>query len=120
MRDGRLRAEQSEAENEENPLMILPENPTGRLVLVAEKTLSPASMTALRGLLVKFVKYPDVTMVSGLSKASVIEARAEGKAVFYNMSDHLSAEEACRLMPWREIWVVAGGRVWRAVGPLAA
>lgn len=100
--------------------MATTQTPTGRLVLVAEKTLSRASLLALRQLLETLLKTPDVTMVAGLSRASAVKACCEGRHVFYNITDPLNAEEACRLMPWREIWVVAAGRVWCASGPAGA
>lgn len=93
-----------------------PDVPRGRLVLVAEKQLSQASKHALRGLLEDIVWQDDVTMVSGLSRASVLEAGDECGRIFYNYREYLSPEEAFSLMPWREIWLVAGGRVWQ-MGP---
>lgn len=89
---------------------------TGRLVLVIEETLSTASRGALRRLLADFLVYPDVTMVAGLSRASVLAAGKEGENVFYNTCDYLAPEQAFRMMPWREVWLVAAGKVWRASG----
>lgn len=100
-------------------LMMNAHPPTGRLILVAETTLSPDSLAVLRQLLQTLLATPDVTMVTGLTRASAVKARIAGKHVFYNMTDHISPEDACAMMPWREIWVVSGGRIWRADGPLA-
>ncbi|RYG59917.1 MAG: hypothetical protein EON60_08935 [Alphaproteobacteria bacterium] len=53
----------------------------------------------------------EVTWVSGLSRASVFEVNPGGE-LFYNR-DYVSPEQAVRLMPWREVWIVASERVWK-------
>ena len=89
------------------------EQPRGRLVLVLEHQLSEASRDSLRDLLRTFRWTDDVTMVSGLSRASMFQADEEGPGVFYNHREYIEPEEASRLLPWREVWLVAGGRVWQ-------
>jgi hypothetical protein len=87
----------------------------GRLVLVVERQLTDASRAALRVLLSALWRENEVTWVSGLSRASMLEAGMEGSDVFYNR-DYLRPEEAVNLMPWKEVWLVAGGRVWKLAG----
>lgn len=84
----------------------------GRLVLVVERQLTAASRKALRDLLGTMWAEDEVTWVSGLSRASMLEAGSVGDNIFYNR-DYLRPEEAVSLMPWREVWLVAGGRVWK-------
>ena len=84
----------------------------GRLVLVVERQLTETSRNALRMLLQTFWQEQDVTWVSGLSRASMVAAGIEGSEIFYNR-DYLRPEEAVKLMPWREVWMVAGGQVWK-------
>lgn len=86
--------------------------PQGRLVLVLEHELSEASRASLHRILETLVDGRDVTMVSGLSRASMLQAEAVGSGLFYNRREYLSPESAFRMLPWREIWLVAGGRVW--------
>ena len=93
-------------ESAENP------PPQGRLVLVLEHELSEASRASLHRLLETFVEGRDVTMVSGLSRASMLQAEALGNGRFYNRREYLSPENAFQMLPWREIWLVAAGRVW--------
>lgn len=83
----------------------------GRLVLVMERQLSDATKGTLRALLAKWWQKDEVTWVSGLSRASVFEA-GENNGVFYNR-DFVSPEQAVQLLPWREVWLVAAGRVWK-------
>ncbi len=83
----------------------------GRLVLVMERQLSDESKGTLRGLLAHWWQNDEVTWVSGLSRASVFEAGIDD-GIFYNR-DFVSPEQAVRLMPWREVWLVAAGRVWK-------
>ena len=85
----------------------------GRLVLVVERELSEASRGRLRDMLgTVWEGGGDVTWVSGLSRASVMAAGAETDHVFYNRG-FLPPEDAVSLMPWREVWLVAGGKVWK-------
>lgn len=86
--------------------------PRGRLVLIAESILSDASRIKLRDLLSGVIGHDDVTMVSGLNRASFLEAGREGGTSFYNR-DYITPEEAFNMMPWREVWLVAGGNVWQ-------
>jgi hypothetical protein len=76
--------------------------------------LSEESRETLRELLENLWEETEVTWVSGLSHASMLQAYAEGKRRFYNR-EYVSAEEVVQLMNWREIWLVAGGKVWRTV-----
>jgi hypothetical protein len=87
-------------------------SPQGRLVLVVEKELSDASRRSLHKLLKHIMTYEDITMVSGLSRASMLQAEKMGNGLFYNRKDYLSPEQAFQLLPWREIWVVSHGLVW--------
>lgn len=84
----------------------------GRLILVLEHELSPSSRESLHRLLKKLVLSHDITMISGLSRASVLQAEQMGHGLFYNRRDYLAPEDACALLPWREVWVIAEGRVW--------
>ena len=86
--------------------------PQGRLVLIAEKALSDASRARLRNLLGEMMREDEVTMVSGMNRASVLQAGRETDNRFYNR-DYITPEQAVTLMPWREIWLVAAGKVWR-------
>ena len=86
--------------------------PRGRLVLIAESTLTAASRRKLRDLLGAVMGDDDVTMVSGLNRASVLQAGREGGGSFYNR-DYITPEEAFSMMNWREVWLVAGGQVWQ-------
>jgi hypothetical protein len=90
--------------------------PTGRLVLVIEKTLTEPSRLALRRLLATLLRDPDVTMVAGTGRASVMAAAREGGRIFYNRAEYLTPDAALALMPWRSVWLVGGGRVWRFNG----
>jgi hypothetical protein len=84
----------------------------GRLVLVFEKQLSDASRGTLRGLLAHMWKGNEVTWVAGMSRASALQAGVEGGNIFYNR-DFIAPEQAVQLMPWREVWLVAAGKVWK-------
>ncbi len=84
----------------------------GRLVLILEHSLTDASRNALRTLMKRFMATPDVTMISGLSRASMLQAQALESGFYYNQREYLPPEQAFTLMPWREIWVVADGMVW--------
>ena len=84
----------------------------GRLVLILEHNLTEASREALRMLMKRFVATPDVTMISGLSRASMMQAQALESGFYYNQREYLPPEQAFTLMPWREIWIVADGLVW--------
>ena len=86
----------------------------GRLVLVFERQLSEPTRLALRDLLGRLWESGDVTWVSGLNRASMLEAGSEGDGLFYNR-DFVSPEQAVTLMPWREVWLVAAGQTWRLV-----
>jgi len=59
-------------------------------------------------------------MISGLSRASMLQAEQLGNGLFYNRKEYLPPEKAFRMLPWREVWVVSGGRVWTLFpsGPL--
>lgn len=85
---------------------------TGRLVVVAEKRLSAASRGALKGLLQQLVCEPEVTFVAGIGRSACLAAGAEGGRIFYNTAEHMPLCEVMGLIPWREVWLVAGGRVW--------
>ncbi|RYG61090.1 MAG: hypothetical protein EON60_04815 [Alphaproteobacteria bacterium] len=85
--------------------------PLGRLVLVMERQLTDASKITLRGLLAHWWQNKEVTWVSGLSRASVFDTEMD-RALFYNRR-FLSPEHAVKLLPWREVWLVADGRVWK-------
>jgi hypothetical protein len=86
----------------------------GRLVLIAERQLSEASRYTLRGLLEGFWKAKEeVTWVSGLSQASVLEAGKEAGEVFYNRREYFSMEQVVGLLPWKEVWLVSAGQVWK-------
>lgn len=85
--------------------------PIGRLVLVMERHLTAASKGTLRNLLADGWQKDEVTWVSGLSRASAFEA-GKDDAIFYNR-DFVSPEQAVQLLPWREVWLVAAGRVWK-------
>ena len=87
------------------------EAPIGRLVLVMERQLTEASRGTLRNLLAHWWHNDEVTWVSGLSRASMFDS-CDTDGIFYNR-DFVSPEQAVSLMPWREVWLVAGGRVWR-------
>lgn len=87
----------------------------GRLVVVAERRLSDASKGALKGLLARMVHEQEVTFVAGIGRAACLEAGAEGGTLFYNRAEPMPLWEVAGLMPWKEVWLVAGGRVWRAV-----
>lgn len=84
----------------------------GRLVLVVDTVLREESRRALKKMLFDFAATRDVTMVAGMHRASVMAAARVGKGVVYNMKDPLTPEEACRMMAWREVWLVAAGHVW--------
>ena len=94
--------------------------PQGRLVLVLEHELSDASRKSLHGILQHVMSHEDVTMISGLSRASMLQAEQLGNGLFYNRKEYLPPEKAFRMLPWREVWVVSGGRVWTLFpsGPL--
>ena len=85
---------------------------TGRLVLVVDTILSDESRGAIRRLLHDIPYKNDVTMVAGMHRASVLAAAREGKGIVYNMKDPLTPEDACKMLPWREVWLVAAGHVW--------
>ncbi len=86
--------------------------PRGRLVLIAETHLTDESREKLRLMLSKVIENGEVTMVSGLDRASFLQAGRAGGAVFYNR-DYITPEEAFGLMTWREVWLVAAGNVWQ-------
>jgi hypothetical protein len=83
----------------------------GRLVVVAEKQLKSASKAVLRRILEDAA---DVTFVAGLERGAVISAGRECGKIIYNSMEYMPLEEMAGMMEWREIWVVAGGRAWRA------
>lgn len=87
--------------------------PVGRLVIVLEKRLTSASRKALRDLLATLMQHPDVTFVAGLGKAAMISAGHMGQRVFYNTNEHIPLGDVAPLVPWREIWLISAGRVWR-------
>lgn len=86
--------------------------PQGRLVLVLEHELSEASRTILHNVLKHIMNQDDVTMISGLSRASMLQAEQMGNGLFYNRKEYLSPEKAFRMLPWREVWVISNGLVW--------
>ncbi|MBI1308880.1 MAG: hypothetical protein GC129_03335 [Proteobacteria bacterium] len=88
----------------------------GRLVVVAERRLSAESRGVLRVLLEELCRRPEVTFVAGLERGAMLEAGAEGGKVFYNTKEYIPFGEVVGLVPWREVWLVAAGRVWRAQG----
>lgn len=85
----------------------------GRLVMVVEPRLSDASRYALR-MLLEDLDPEDVTMVTTLGRTATMDVEGEGERIFYNTREHLPLGTACGLMPWREMWLVANGRVWKA------
>jgi hypothetical protein len=96
--------------------------PQGRLVMVTEEQPGPASQAALRKVLSELMATPEVTMVAGLHQAGMMRARAstgEAWQIIYNTADPLPLSTACSLLPWREVWLISAGRVWRA-GMLAS
>ncbi|TKW61502.1 MAG: hypothetical protein DI628_02455 [Blastochloris viridis] len=76
-------------------------SPQGRLVLVLEHELSEASRTSLHNVLKNIMNQDDVTMISGLSRASMLQAEQMGNGLFYNRKEYLSPEQAFRMLPWR-------------------
>lgn len=84
----------------------------GRLILMLEHSLSHDSRKSLQTLLKRLMTTPEVTMVSGLSRASMLQAEALGNGLFYNRREYLAPEIAFRMLPWREVWVIAGASVW--------
>lgn len=86
--------------------------PVGRLVMVVERELSEASKFTLRNLLEEMWDEGEVTWVSGLNRAGMLQAAEVGAPYFYNR-DFVSAEQVVGLMPWREVWLVAAGKVWK-------
>lgn len=87
--------------------------PVGRLVIVLEKRLTLASRKALHDLLGTLMQHPDVTFVAGLGKAAMVSAGHMGAHIFYNTNEHIPLGDVAPLVPWREIWLVSAGRVWR-------
>jgi hypothetical protein len=85
--------------------------PMGRLILVMEKQLTDASKGKLKNLLEQYWKNDEITWVSGLTRASAFEAGKNGE-MFYNR-DFIKPEEAVNLLPWREVWLLADGKVWK-------
>jgi hypothetical protein len=86
----------------------------GRLVVIAEQELSPQSRQALKQLMGSWLAEREVTFVAGLGKAAALAAGSEGGRVFYNRAEHVPLCQMAGLVPWREVWLVAGGRVWKA------
>ncbi len=86
--------------------------PQGRLVLVLEKELSEASRKSLHNLLKNNMFYGDMTIVSGLSRATIIQAEKLSNGLFYNRNEYITPEAAFNMLPWREIWVISQGLVW--------
>lgn len=84
----------------------------GRLVVVAERHLTDESRGALKGLLARLVQHQEVTFVAGFGRAACLEAAAEGGELFYNRAEPMPLWQVAGLMPWREVWMVAGGRIW--------
>ena len=87
-------------------------SPQGRLVLVLEHELSDASRHSLHNVLKSIMNKDDVTMISGLSRASMLQAEKMSNGFFYNRNEYLSPEKAFRMLPWREVWVISNGLVW--------
>lgn len=87
-------------------------SPQGRLVLVLEHELSNASRHSLHSLLKSLMPHEDITMISGLSRVSMLQAEKLGSGLFYNRKEYLSPEQAFRMLPWREVWVISNGLVW--------
>lgn len=94
--------------------------PVGRLVIVLEKRLSSASRKALHDLLGTLMLHPDITFVAGLGKAAMVSAGHLGPNIFYNTNEHIPLGEVAPLVPWREIWLVSAGRVWRTAPSFSA
>jgi hypothetical protein len=86
----------------------------GRLIVVAEPHLSEASRYALRQLVSEMIPEEDVTMLTSLGRMTTQEASLEGNGIFYNTDDHMPLDTACAMLPWREMWLVSNGRIWKA------
>lgn len=87
--------------------------PRGRLILIIESELTEDTRQTLHDLLGTMFGQDDVTMVSGLTRAGMLQAERIGGGIFYNRREYISPETAFAMMPWREVWLVAAGRVWQ-------
>jgi hypothetical protein len=100
--------------------MAFMEQPVGRLVWILEYRLSPESRAALPDLIARLGPSPEPTFVAGLGPPCTLAAAKLGKALFYNRHEHLPPSEMGRMLPWREVWLVGHGRVWRTTGGMVA
>ena len=91
-----------------------PATPVGRLVIVLERDLHPASRTSLHALLCTLSKLPEPTFVASLARPAFVGAvKADTDGLFYNATDiGMGLPETLGLMPWREVWLVNRGKVW--------
>lgn len=98
------------------PNFPLPYLPNGRLILILECELHPQSKKTLYTLLKRMARQPEPTFVASLAQPSFLGAiRLDEGCQFYNadMRDH-NLVETFETLPWREIWMLRGGKLWYA------
>jgi hypothetical protein len=93
--------------------------PCGRLVLVLETHLAPASYEVLHEKLKVWHLSPEPTFLASLATPSRVAAlRADRARIFYNTADDLTLDETLSLLPWREVWLLNNGKFWQGMPPV--
>lgn len=101
----------------EAPMPQAFQQPHGRLVVILERELQPVSRAALKELLRTLNRTPEPTFVASLSRPAFLGAvQSDLNGVFYNADcPSGSLAETMGLLPWAEVWMVAGGKVWQGL-----
>jgi hypothetical protein len=81
-----------------------------------ERDLQPKSRPRLHGLLRQMARLPEPTFVASLAQPAFLGAlKLDEQGVFYNADGKAQdLPQTLNLLPWREVWVVCEGNVWRA------
>lgn len=88
------------------------QNGIGRLIVVLDESMNPASIAAFGRLAERWPSRPPLTVVAG-ARAKVVKAFGQRwNNLFYNPNEYIPLSRLMGMLPWDEIWIVRNGQVW--------